>query len=145
MKDFITYMILNNKPYFKLADEFVTLEQRFKKESRFETLMLWVDMLLYPIYTLCSILFFGKRMDIFTILSAQKTFTIWTDWVRYKQLQREIHEWTKIVRSVGGPFISTNDETYHVFVYADGMQRLYDDLFRSGRHGVLPKEGIERL
>lgn len=143
--DFTTYMILNNSNYFKLADEFVTLERRFKKESRFETLMLWVDMIVYPLFLICGAIFFGKKLDMFSIMSAQKTITVWKEWIRYKSLQSQIHEWTKIVRSVGGPFISTNDETYHVYVYADGMQRVFNTLFHSSGGGVLPKESVKRF
>jgi hypothetical protein len=59
--------------------------------------------------------------------------------VEFDSLNSEIREWTRIVKSVGGPFISANDSTYHVFVYADAMERL-----RSGLFG-LSKKGTKRL
>jgi hypothetical protein len=48
-----------------------------------------------------------------------------------RQLRSEIHMWISLVRSIGGPFIASNDAEYHVFVYADAMQRLHDLLLVS--------------
>lgn len=138
------YILLNTQNYFKVADEYVTLEKKFKQETVFEKLSLWMDMILYPLFMICSSVFYGKKMDMFTVITAHKTFAIWKDWIRYKTIQTEIREWKKIVTSNGGPFISTNDETYHVFVYADGMQRLYNALFAPRSH-VLTKERVKRL
>ena len=68
------------------------------------------------------------------MISLHKTISLWTQWFQFKTLTYEIREWTSIVRSIGGPFISSNDPTYHMFVYADGMQRVWDSLF------VLPEK-----
>ena len=60
------------------------------------------------------------------MLSFQKCGKIWYDWIRFKELQKMLREWVAIVRSIGGPFISANDAEYHMFVYADAMQRISD-------------------
>ena len=125
------YLILNKKNYFALADEFVTLHQLFKQDTLFEKLNFWIDLILYPLYTLISILFFKQELGVFTIMTVHKTVSKWQEYLRYLELESETREWKRIVQSVGGPFISTNDEMYHIYVYADGMQRLHDDLFRS--------------
>jgi len=68
--------------------------------------------------------------------------TMWVDWFQYYNITQETLEWKKFVQSAGGPFISTNDPMYHLYVYADGMQRLKNSLFRGGgpaRREVLTK------
>jgi hypothetical protein len=144
MTDSLQYMLLNTQNYFKVADEYVTLEQRFKQETLLEKLTLWMDMIVYPLFMVCSCVFFGKKLDMFAMMTAQKTFTVWKDWIRYRTIRNDVREWKKIVSSTGGPFISTNDEKYHVFVYADGMQRLYNALFAPRGH-ILTKERVKRL
>jgi hypothetical protein len=97
---------------------------------------------LYPLFTLCSILFFKQQLGLFTVMSIHKTVTKWGQYFRYLELKHMTDEWKTIVKSVGGPFISTNDEMYHMYVYADGMQRLHDDLLGGL---LLPKERAKRL
>ena len=127
------YLILNNKSYFAVAEEFVNAQQLFKQETLFEKLNFWIDMVLYPLYNLCSILFLDAGFGLFTILSIHKTVTKWYEYFKFWLLKQETQEWRKIVKSVGGPFISTNDDMYHAYVYADGMQRLHNELFRKKR------------
>lgn len=52
----------------------------------------------------------------------------WKQYIRFLEIRKKIHEWKELVRSVGGPFISTNDDLYQPYVYADGMQRLHNNL-----------------
>uniref|UniRef100_A0A6C0ENS1 Uncharacterized protein n=1 Tax=viral metagenome TaxID=1070528 RepID=A0A6C0ENS1_9ZZZZ len=127
------YLILNKKKYFDLAEEFVKLEQLFRLETLIEKVSFWIDMIIYPVYMLFSTIFYNQKLGILTIMSIHKTVTKWQHYFRYVQLRSEINVWKGIVRSVGGPFISTNDDTYHSYVYADGMQRLHDRLFSSRR------------
>lgn len=134
-----TYLVLNKKRYFSIADEYVDLQQLFQKETVLEKLTIIVDMIIYPLFMFGSIIFYQQEIGLLTIMSIQKTVTIWLNWIRYMELSREVNEWKNIVRSVGGPFISCNDPTYHVYVYADGMQRLHDSLF------VLPKKRTKGL
>ena len=138
------YLVLNKKRYFSIAEEFVNLEKLFKLETLFEKVTFWIDMVIYPIYTFISILFYHQQLGIMTIISIHKTVTKWQQYFRYLELKSEINEWKAIVRSVGGPFISTNDDTYYSYVYADGIQRLHDILFRSSSF-VFTKEGTKRL
>jgi hypothetical protein len=67
-------------------------------------------------------------MDIFLVYSLHKVVSLWKDWFRMKYLQTIIREWRQIVKQVGGPFITCNDAEYHLFVYADAMQRILDSL-----------------
>lgn len=100
-----------------------------------------MDMFLSPLILFVQIVFFSKIPDLFTLLSIQKTVSIWIEWFQWKQCQRTIREWIKIVRTVGGPFISCNDAEYHMFVYADGMQRIHDSLLSTR----VSKERAKRL
>lgn len=140
-QDQIQYVLLNNKTYFKTADDFVKLKKQFMPETFFEKISLWMEMIVSPLITITQLIFFKKMPDIFTILSIQKTVSIWLEWVRWKQCQNTIREWIKIVRAIGGPFISCNDAEYHMFVYADGMQRIHDSLLRTR----VSKERAKRL
>lgn len=140
-QDQIQYVLLNDKTYFKIADDFVRLHKRYSPESLFEKAGLWMDMFLSPLILFVQIVFFSKIPDLFTLLSIQKTVSIWIEWFQWKQCQQTIREWIKIVRTVGGPFISCNDAEYHMFVYADGMQRIHDSLLSTR----VSKERTKRL
>ena len=125
------YFVLNSESFFQKAEEFVVLQQRFIKESLFDKIMLWFDMVISPILTLISCIVSGELPSVFTILGIHKLFSTWLDWFYFKSLASEIQEWRRLVKGVNGPFISTNDPLYHVFVYADGMERLRSSLFEA--------------
>lgn len=118
-------MILNSKTnFFQVAEEFTNLQSQFLKESFYETLNLWIDMVVYPIISILMCFIQNEPPSLMTMLSMQKTATSWADWFRYKELLQEVKQWTAIARELGGPYISCNDPTYHIFVYADAMERL---------------------
>jgi hypothetical protein len=137
----IQYVLLNDKTYFKTAEEFIQLHKTFSPEAFLEKAKLWMDMVVSPLLTVLQLIMFGKTPDIFTFLTIQKTFSIWIDWFKWKQTQTTIREWIKIVRTIGGPFISCNDAEYHMYVYADGMQRIHDSLLGAR----VSKERAKRL
>lgn len=140
----IEYILLNNKKYFEKAERFIELHEEFSPENLISKVSIWIEMIISPLITICQLLFFGKRLDIFAALTAHKTISIWLKWFEWKELQNNIREWIKIVRSIGGPFIGCNDASYHMYVYADGMQRIHDSLF--GSHRVrISKESTKRL
>lgn len=108
--------------YFDLADEYVSLKAAFHCETIIDTLNLWIDMLLYPVYIIIQIC-----MQDYSIMSAMtivKAYQLWADWFRLQELTFEIEHWKMVVGFLGGPWIASNDPDLHVFVYADGMQRI---------------------
>jgi hypothetical protein len=123
--------------YFTIADEYVSLQRIFSRDTLLEKLELWIEMIITPLFMIVSAILNMSMPDMFQMMSLQKCVQLWKDWFRMRELRSEIHNWMKIVRSVGGPFISSNDAEYHVFVYADGMQRLHDL--------ILAKERTKRL
>lgn len=129
-----TYLVLNKKNYFAMADEYIKLKQLFKTDTFYEKLSLFMALIGN---ILMSILFKSNSMSL--AFTCYQSFEKFKGYMRYLDLKRQISDWTQIVRSQGGPFISTNDETYQSYVYADGMQRLHDKLFR------LPKERSKSL
>jgi len=139
--DAASYLILDSTSFFETAEEYVRLQTMFLKETHLEKLMLWIEMLISPLISIIMCFYNETPPSIFTMMGFHKTFTLWADWVSYTLLSAEIAKWTSIVRSVGGPFISTNDPTYHVFVYADGMERLRSGLLRTR----LAEKGAKRL
>lgn len=121
----LSTVILNRSKYFETAEEFIEMNKVFVKDALFDRLMLWVDMVISPLITLLSTLYYGEAPSIFSIMGLYKTVSMWNDWIYFQILKSEVHEWTSIVKSIGGPFIATNDPSYHTYVYADGMQRLH--------------------
>lgn len=108
--------------YFALSEKYVELKNKFHCEDLIDTLYLWFDMALHPIYIiirLCMLDF--SVMHIFTLV---KTYQLWIDWLRLQELESKVESWKTTVRSLGGPWISSNNPDLHVFVYADGMERL---------------------
>jgi len=113
---------LEEENYFKLAEEYVELSSRFYCESFLELVYLWLDMVFYPLYLLFQI--YMQEFSVMSVMSVVKTYQLWFDWFRLQELIQKIDHWKLVVRSFGGPWITSNDSTFHVFVYADGMQRI---------------------
>ena len=131
-------ILMRPKNYFSIADEYVSLQKIFSRDTILEKLELWIEMIISPLIMIIMAVWNWSGLDMFQMMSLQKCFKLWKDWFRMRELKSEIHTWIRIVRSIGGPFISCNDAEYHVFVYADGMQRLHDLL-------IVPKERTKRL
>ena len=113
---------IKESPFFEEANEFVELGRKFNSESTLQTVTLWIDMILYPIF-----IFYRACMLQFSpmfVMSLMKSYQLWVSWFRYQVLIQNARMWTQTVRLMGGPWISSNDPEYHIFVYADGMQRL---------------------
>ena len=129
-KEQINSILLQPNNYFKLVEEFTNLQKVFGCETLYDKIMLWVEMVISPLFTIVQSVTSGT-LPMFSMLGLQKSFNLWKDWFRWKELQNVIHEWIDIVRSIGGPFISTNDPDYHMFVYADAMVRIHEGLMLS--------------
>jgi hypothetical protein len=112
--------------YFQIAEEFVILQKVFVPQTTLDNISLWMDMIVYPLYVFIN--FFFSEFSALNMISLIKTYQLWMDWCRFRTLGNQVRSWTNIVRSMGGPFISSNDAQYHVFVYADGMERLRESL-----------------
>ena len=112
----------NSTDFFKDTNEYFDLRRKFKG------IYVWIDML-SPLITIISFILYGAY-DIFSLMSFGKAFLAFREWLRYRQLSSQMSKWKQTVLKSGGPFIATNDPEYHVYVYADGMQRLHDKLFK---------------
>jgi hypothetical protein len=108
--------------YFHLAEEFVLLESVFRMDNFLDMFLLLVDMVFYPLYVVAQII--QQEPSPMFVFGMMKTYQLWIDWFRYQDLLFKVTEWKLIVKSVGGPWIATNDPTYHVYVYADAMERM---------------------
>lgn len=126
----IQTILLTPPKYFKLVEEYTNLQKVFGTSTIFETVSLWFEMLISPLLTIGQSIF-KQSIQIMSVMSLQKSLQLWKDWFRWKELQNIMREWVKIVRTIGGPFIATNDATYHMYVYADAMQRIYEGLMLS--------------
>ena len=108
--------------YFSLADEYVKLSRIFNPEDILDKINIWIDMIFYPIYVFVQLVM--GQFSVFHILGVQKSVTLWIDWFRFRTLKTKVKSWTVIVKNLGGPWISANDAEYHVYVYADAMERI---------------------
>jgi len=111
------------------SDFFKDCFQYFELRRKFGSIMPWIDMVVGPLVTIISC-FIYQTYDAFSALSIAKACMVFHEWLEYRELSRRIASWKKIVRENGGPVISTNDPEYHIFVYADAMQRLHTSTFK---------------
>lgn len=115
---------LQKEKYFEIVYEYIDLKEKFELDDYMELFMLFVDMVLYPLYTLYKI--FTMDFSPLDSLTLIRTYELWIDYLRYRELKYKIQEWKSIVQLVSGPWISTNEPKYHDLVYADAMTRIYD-------------------
>lgn len=120
------YLLWNAKDYFKEAESFVQLTNKFLEPSIF----LWFEMILQPIILIATCIYTRKLPDVLSLLGLIKTVSLWNEWVEYKNVRSNFTQWKQIVDTVGGPFISTNDNDYLAYVYADGMHRILNSQMR---------------
>ena len=125
----LTQIILNDSSYFEIAEDYTEFNKKFNPSGYYSIISLWVEMIISPIISIIIMIVHQEPPGIFNMLSIHKTITLWQDWVEYQTLKHHVHRWTNIVRSIGGPFIATNDPDYHAYVYADAMQRIYYSFF----------------
>ena len=113
------------------------LQSVLEPESWLDWVLLVNDMIIQPVI-LYVFLVFGEFPKMFTLLSAGYRFIeTWKKWIRYQVLRGHAREWVFVAKLFGGPFISCNDPKYHVYVYADAMERLRLGMYDQKRHRVL--------
>ena len=124
MSSISRYLILNNTNYFAVAEEYIQLNQLFKIDTFYEKFGLFMKLIGNLLLA-----FLWKSQALSMSFTIYRMVEDWKQYLRYRKIKQQMLEWKKIVRSAGGPFISTNDDLYQPYVYADGMQRLHYDLF----------------
>lgn len=119
-------MLENSTDFFKDTNEYFDLRRKFK------SIYVWVDMIVAPLITIITFFIYGN-WDMFALMGFAKSIMAFREWLRFRELSAKIYRWKDIVNNSGGPDISTNDPEYHIFVYADAMQRLHNKLFKGCR------------
>ena len=122
--------ITHSTDFFKDTNEYFALRRRFG------SFMPWIDMIVAPLVAIITFLYYGSY-DMFGLITFGKALMVVREWLRYRELSSRISQWRDMVKNVGGPFISTNDPEYHIYVYADGMQRIHNSIFKSKCSAVL--------
>jgi hypothetical protein len=112
---------IKDQRYFEVTEEFLSLQKQFVKPI-FEMIMLGLNMIVYPLYIIYQISCGDYSM--FHFFGLSKAYELWMDYFRFLELQEETQSWISIVKQIGGPWISTNNSDYHLFVYADAMERI---------------------
>lgn len=126
------------------------LQSQMEPAGWIDWCLLVIDMIVQPVILFVS-LCVGWEVSTFSIASGLlKSAECWWSWCRYQVLRDLVRHWILVTKLAGGPFISCNDPTYHVFVYADAIERLRLGL--CGRSGLTQqrlgrvstsKEGLE--
>jgi len=111
---------IEKKEYFSLTEEFLILKKKFE-QTFFELIPIIFEMI-YPLYILYRLT--QQDYSIFYFFGLVKGYNLWFEYFRYCELKEEIRSWILVVKKVGGPWISTNDSDYHLYVYADSMERI---------------------
>ena len=127
----VTYILLNKRDYFKMAEEYINLKPLFKTDTFYEKLGLFMKL---GGNLILSWMFGSSPMSM--ALSLYQCLDVWKQYIHYLDLKHHVSTWREIVHSLGGPFISTNDETYQAYVYADGIQRYHNSLFGLTKKGA---------
>ena len=125
-QNLINYLLFNTKNYFQNAEEFIRLEKIHKNPSW----LLLIDMWVTPIIFIFNIIITHSLPNVLSVMSLYKTFRSWFDYFKYVDMRNDCIRWKLIVDSFDGPFIATNDVRYMPYVYADGMQRIHNNIFK---------------
>jgi hypothetical protein len=118
------YLLENSTDFFKDTNEYFDLRRKF------QSMYVWMDMIVAPLITIISFFVYGS-WDMFSIMGFAKSAMAFREWVRFRQLSAQIYKWKEIIHASGGPNIVVNDPEYHIFVYAEAMQRLHNKLFKT--------------
>lgn len=115
--------IENSTDFFKDTNEYFDLRRKF------QSIFIWIDML-SPLISIITFLVYGTY-DAFAIIGFIKAKAAFAEWLRYKYLMSRLKLWKELVNENGGPNIVVNDPEYHIFVYAEAMQRLQNSKFKN--------------
>jgi len=129
------YFLWNSTDFFKTAEQFNILTEKFLSPS----IIVWFDMIGNPLVMLAIALYTKKLPSIISALGILKTIQVWYEWYEYRCVKEQLIDWKEIVLASGGPQISTNDTNYMSYVYADGIQRLFNNQMRLPVHRVRSK------
>lgn len=107
-----------------MAEEYVQLQSVLEPEGWIDGILLGNDMFIQPAIIYLTWMT-GYEVSVFAIISILvKMVEVWWKWARYQVLREDAKHWVFVTKLAGGPFISCNDPRYHVFVYAEAIERL---------------------
>jgi hypothetical protein len=108
---------------FKVAERYINLKQRCAPESWGDTILYFNEMVTGPLIAI--FLLFAGSPDILMLLSAiTRAYTAWSEWEEYHALRSVVHGMFLKMMLHGGPKITTNDNKYLPYVFADAVVRL---------------------
>lgn len=136
---------------FPVAERYVQLQSVLEPEGWIASASLWNDMIVQPVWHFLKWIMGWELSLVSVTLTIMRAIDVWRQWCEYQVLRGTARHWVLLTKLAGGPFISCNDPKYHVFVYADAIERLRlgmplrgGALRREGRHRVaVPKERLE--
>ena len=107
---------------FKVAERYIQLQAKCAPASWMETARMVGDMILVPIILLFFVAM-GIADPLTVAMNGMKAYQAWEEYVEYTRLRFEVQAMLLQCKSVGGPFIVTNDPKYMPYVLADAVYR----------------------
>ena len=108
---------------FQVAERYINLKKRCAPESWGDTILYFNEMVLGPLIAI-FLLFMGSRDVLMVISAITRAYSAWSDWEEYHALRSVVHGMFLTMMLNGGPQITTNDNTYLPYVFADAAVRL---------------------
>ena len=110
------------KTPFQTAERYIQLRKQYAPKTWGDTMILINSMVVTPLITIFLLLI--RNTSLISVLSAASgTFQSWRGWIEYNNLRFEVQRMYLRTVEVGGPFITTNDNDYMPYVFADAVMR----------------------
>lgn len=100
------------------------MQKLLEPEGWIDWIVLMLDMIVQPIIVFVSLALGYETSTLSIVGMLVRAGELWWKWAEYQVLRDSARHWILITKLMGGPFISCNDPTYHVFVYAEAIERL---------------------
>lgn len=100
------------------------MQKLLEPEGWIDWIILLVDMIVQPLIVFISWAIGYETSKLSMAGTLIRAAELWWKWMEYQVLRDSARHWILITKLMGGPFISCNDPAYHVFVYAEAIERL---------------------
>jgi hypothetical protein len=107
---------------FTTAETFIQLRRHYAPKSWGDLVIRINEMILSPLITIFLLLI--RKSDLLSAASvAFNAYNAWTGFLKYNELRFEVQRMYLQTMVLGGPFITTNNNEYLPYVFADAVTR----------------------
>lgn len=108
---------------FQVAERYINLKKRCVPKSWGDTILYFNEMVTGPLIAI-FLLFVGSPDYLMLLSAITRAYSAWSDWEEYHALRSVVQGMFLKMMLHGGPKITTNDDTYLPYVFADAVVRL---------------------